>query len=122
MSVSGLGRRGDLPMVPIKILSLIVPFLSFRTYSLTQRTGLRINEFMPSNELAHENAGYDYADWMEIYDSSSSAIDLSGYFLTDKLQGRIHWRIPSKQPARTAVPANRGHVPFKLEYFRLDLA
>jgi len=66
---------------------------------------------MASNELAYENAVGDYSDWIEIYNSSSSAINLAGYFLTDDLQGRNRWRIPSGQPAKTTVPAN-GYFVF----------
>ena len=93
-------------MVPIKILSLIVPFLFFLTNGFAQRPGLWINEFMASNELAYENAVGDYADWIEIYNSSGSAIDLADHFVTDDLQGGNHWRIPPGQPTKTTVPAN----------------
>jgi hypothetical protein len=79
MSVSEFRRRRDSWGIQIKGLSLIAPFLSFLTSSFVQRTGLCINEFIASNELAYENAVCDYADCIKIYNSSSSAIDRAAY-------------------------------------------
>jgi hypothetical protein len=45
---------------------------------------LYINEFMSSNVRAHANVNGDYEDWIEIYNSAEAAVDLDGYFLTDK--------------------------------------
>jgi hypothetical protein len=122
MSVFVLRRRRDSRLVLTEILSLIVLFLSFPINSFAQLIGLCINEFMASNELAYENAVCDYADCIEIHNSSSSAIDRAAYLWTDDLQARNHWRIVSRQSAKTTVPANRGHFPFKQGQYWLDLA
>ena len=61
---------------------------------------------MASNVLAYENDNGDYEDWIEIYNSDVSQIDLAGYYVTDNLGGSSHWQIPSGQQVKTTVPAH----------------
>lgn len=42
-----------------------------------------INEFMASNDAAVADQDGEYDDWIELYNNSSSAIDISGYGLSD---------------------------------------
>jgi hypothetical protein len=67
---------------------------------------LFINEFMVSNVLSYENANGDYEDWIEIYNSGDSPVDLAGYYMTDDLDAASYWQIPTGQPGKTTVPAN----------------
>ena len=54
-----------------------------------------INEWMASNLGTIPNpANARYDDWFELYNFGNSAIDLSGYFLTDDLGARRKFRIP----------------------------
>ncbi|MCB9208413.1 MAG: CotH kinase family protein [Ignavibacteriales bacterium] len=57
---------------------------------------LYINEFMASNVTAvPEIIDFDdYSDWIEIYNDSTSAINISGYYLTDNLNDPTKWQIP----------------------------
>jgi hypothetical protein len=93
----------------IKIFLLVVLFLSSLVEVCAQHSALYINEFMASNVLAYENTNGDYEDWIEIYNSGGSAIDLAGYYMTDNIAGSSHWRIPSGQPAKTTIPA-KGYL------------
>ena len=120
----------------IKLFSLSIIFLSSLGDVFAQHSALYINEFMASNVLAFENTNSDYTDWIEVYNSSTSAIDLSGCYMTDDLAAGNHWQIPSGEPSRTTVPANGylilcademsglggDHLGFKLSSERGEIA
>ncbi len=76
----------------ISIIAII-----FLLLNSTNAQSLFINEFMASNVTSTpEIVDYDdYSDWIEIYNDSSGAIDISGYFLTDNLSYPNKWRIPN---------------------------
>ncbi len=90
---------------------------------------LFINEFMSSNVLGYKNAEGEYEDWIEIYNSGDTPVDLAGYYLTDNKDKSNLWRIPAGQPQKTIIPAKgllfliadertgRGanHLDFKLD-------
>lgn len=42
-----------------------------------------INEICPSNVSSIQNSNGKYSDWIELYNAGSSAVDLTGYGLTD---------------------------------------
>jgi hypothetical protein len=108
------------------IFLAVVCFLAMRLDS-TNAT-LVINEFMVSNVLAYKNADGDYEDWIEIYNSGNAAVNLAGYYLTDDIQAKNYWKIPTGSASKTMVPAkgflvlyadgnpNKGanHLGFKL--------
>jgi len=58
---------------------------------------LLINEFAASNASGgyYDAANDNYPDWIEIHNTSASAIDLSHYYLTDDLNDLDKWRIPA---------------------------
>ena len=55
-----------------------------------------INEWMAGNTrtLADPADGH-YDDWFELYNTGTSAVDLSGYYLTDNLTNKTQWAIPA---------------------------
>lgn len=63
---------------------------------------LVINEFMASNDVTQADQDGDYDDWIELYNNSSSAIDLEGYFLSDDAEDLMQWTFP----AGTVIEAN----------------
>ena len=68
---------------------------------LLDRTGLPlsrtlvINEFMASNTSTLSDEVNDLDDWIEIYNSTESTIDLSGMFLSDRLDYTTKWEFPA---------------------------
>ncbi len=63
---------------------------------------LTINEVLASNSKTNASPDFrEYADWLELYNDESVALDLSGYFLTDNLSSLQKWAIP----AGTLIPA-----------------
>jgi len=59
-----------------------------------------INELMPSNSTIPDPVG-EFDDWIELYNTTGSPVDLSGYFLTDNKANLKRWEIP----AGTSIPA-----------------
>lgn len=56
---------------------------------------LVINEFMASNDATVADQDGEYDDWIELYNNSSTNIDLSGYFLSDNAGDLMKWEFPS---------------------------
>ncbi len=77
------------------------------TSAFYRRSFLGINEVMASNvESTPEITDFtDFADWIELYNGGPSAIDLSGYHLSDNLEQPFRWRIPDG----ATIPAG-GHL------------
>lgn len=97
-------------MLTVKYFSLHIIFsLTFLNAAFAQHSPLWINEFMTSNVLAYENTNGDYADWIEIYNSSNTAIDLAGFYLTGDLDTNTYWQVPGGQPSRTTISA-KGYL------------
>jgi len=86
-----------------KLLSGLLLFSLF--VAATARAKLTINEFMAINVLGHADSDGNYEDWIEIHNSSPSAVNLMGYYLTDDLAGGDPWQIPAGSPSKTTVPA-----------------
>ncbi|MGB0998977.1 MAG: CotH kinase family protein [Flavobacteriales bacterium] len=63
-----------------------------------------INEYSAAN---YDQTDFDpgnnaYEDWIELYNSGSSAVSLNGYFLSDKLDNPQKWSFPTG----ASIPAN----------------
>jgi len=61
-------------------------------------TGVYISEVMASNDstmvYASDEENNTYSDWVEIYNSTQSVVDLSGYGLSDNLGRGRKWQFP----------------------------
>ena len=66
---------------------------------------LVINEFLASNNNKHTDNFNQYNDWVEIYNSSDSAIDMGGMFFTDNLLNGVLYQIPISNPKKTTIPS-----------------
>ncbi len=53
-----------------------------------------INELMPSNTNIIRDEDGDYSDWIELYNNSSSVINLENYSLTDDIDQLNKWIFP----------------------------
>jgi hypothetical protein len=82
----------------------IVPFLETRSAyvrdnypSLSPQASspLVINEILGKNSNGITDEFGENEDWVEIYNKSSQAIDLGGYFLSDKYSDTKKWEIPA---------------------------
>ncbi|MBN1952646.1 MAG: lamin tail domain-containing protein [Bacteroidales bacterium] len=71
--------------------------------TLPNISGLLINEIMASNgHTVADNFG-DYDDWIELYNSGDTEIDVGGLFISDDLQDEDPYRISSEFPDSTVL-------------------
>ena len=58
---------------------------------------VRINELQAANTSSYADMVdfEDYADWLELYNTSATRIDLSAYYLTDNLANPLKWKFPA---------------------------
>lgn len=79
------------------------------TGAVYRRSFLGINEILPDNVSSTPEIYdfTDFGDWIELYNGGSSAVDLSGYYLSDNLESPFRWRIPDG----ATIPAH-GHLLF----------
>lgn len=61
-----------------------------------------INEIMPANSTIVVDETGAYGDWIELYNTSNTAVDLSGWYLTDEEVNLTRWAFP----AGTTIAAN----------------
>lgn len=53
-----------------------------------------INELLASNDAVQADQNSEYDDWIELYNNTSSQVDLSGYYLSDDNVDYLEWQIP----------------------------
>jgi len=69
---------------------------------VAQESEVVINEFMASNDAAVADQDGEFDDWLELFNTTNSAIDLTGYFLSDNSENLDKYDIPDG----TMIPAN----------------
>src|SRR5688572_22538646 len=74
-------------------LSLGILFLLVVVYSA--RAQVVISEFMADNQAALADENGRYSDWIEIYNTSASTVNLNGWSLTDDSTHQARWFFPS---------------------------
>lgn len=73
---------------------------------------LVINEFMASNDKYDVDGNGTFPDWIEIYNPNAAAVDLGGYYISDKVDDPTVWQIPTTDPSATTIPAKGFIVLF----------
>jgi hypothetical protein len=61
-----------------------------------------INEILASNQNAETDEKGEHEDWIELYNLSNQAVDISGFYLTDNPSNLDKWDFP----AGTVIPPN----------------
>jgi hypothetical protein len=57
--------------------------------------GVVISEFMADNDRTLNDEDGESSDWIELYNAGTSAVNLSGWYLTDDTNHVAVWRIPA---------------------------
>lgn len=73
--------------------------------ALNLKSQVLINEYSAANYTGIDfqtGPGMAYEDWIELYNAGPNAVNLAGYFLTDKLNDLQKWQFP----AGVSIPAN----------------
>lgn len=65
------------------------------TAGTTVATDLVINEFLASNDNAVADQDGEFDDWIELYNNTGTAIDLTNYTLSDDGNDLTQWTFPS---------------------------
>ena len=66
-------------------------------------TDIVINEFMASNGTTARDAQRQYDDWIELYNTSDTPVDVGGVYLTDDLSRPTRWRMPDDDARLTTI-------------------
>ncbi len=74
-----------------KSFATIILFLICQSYT----SQIVINEFVPTNTTDEPIYAPAHPDWIELYNSSSSSINLNGYFLSDDTLQPYKWQMPN---------------------------
>ena len=83
---------------------IILNFFIFMSF-LNAQTSLRINEIL-ANNLSSNTDGYgDYDDWIEIYNSGPTDINISGYHISDNFNDLTKWTLSNGPDSVMTVPA-----------------
>ena len=77
-------------------------FCLFAFGKVGAQTPVVINEFMASNTSTITDEAGEFNDWIELYNTSSSAVSLNGWFLTDNPANLTKWDFPTN----ISIPAN----------------
>lgn len=64
-------------------------------YFGNMKSQIVINEFSSANYFGFTDEDGDNVDWIELYNSSESSIDLSGYYLSDDILNLQKWQFSS---------------------------
>lgn len=84
---------------------------------------LVINEFMASNDswsIPGEEPGAEFPDWIEIYNTGDTPIDMGGWYASDDLTDLMQWQLPADDPTLTTVPAH-GYLILICDGLDVDL-
>jgi spore coat protein H len=69
----------------------------------TCQAQLHINEIMSANESAFADEMGEYDDWLEIYNSGTTEIQIAGMYFSDESANLKKWQIPNIQPDKTLI-------------------
>ncbi|MGK0391437.1 MAG: hypothetical protein ACI94Y_004202 [Maribacter sp.] len=72
-------------------------FLLLLSITTLQGQGIFINEIMSDNEAIIMDEDGDYNDWIEFFNNTDIAIDLSNYSLSDDIDDLDKWDFPTMQ-------------------------
>ena len=106
--------------------SLILSIIFFITVCFHSYSQLLINEYSAANYDSYQDNYGEYEDWFEIYNTTPTAIDISGYYISDKSNNPTKWQVPSSLTVpglgglliycsgRDEVTAGAAHTNFKI--------
>jgi hypothetical protein len=101
---------GTRMVIQVQSMKTLLTFFSLSLFLGTafvhaQPPVIAINEFMAANNGIAADSSGEFDDWVELYNNTGSAIDLSEYFLSDSYINPMKWMFP----LGAVIPAN-GYV------------
>ncbi len=98
-----------------KLILTVFLFLIFAESIRAESGKILITEFMAINSNTLQDEDGDYSDWIEIYNPGETAVNLKGWYLTDKADNLTKWEFPE-----ISLAANAYLVVFASEKKRDD--
>jgi hypothetical protein len=93
--MKAISRNIELPAINERFFTILkLFFLSFLININIFSQSVFINEFMASNSSVLADKDGEYSDWIEIYNSTSDDVNLSGWALTDDKNDSLKWVFP----------------------------
>jgi len=86
--------RAGLRVLTILTLLSVFSFFQGCEKQNTPESSVVINEIMPVNTSFITDQNGEYDDWIEIFNNSYLALDISGYYLSDSKSKLSKWKIP----------------------------
>ena len=74
---------------PFILLLFLFPFACLEAQDL-----VRINEFVAVNDSGLDDEDRDEVDWIEIHNGGTTPVDMTGWYLTDRVNDLTKWRFP----------------------------
>ncbi|PWA04504.1 CotH kinase family protein [Flavobacterium psychrotolerans] len=111
-------------MLKITLFFVALFFLGF--FNDVHSQGIVINEILTSNTTINQDEDGTYQDWIELYNTGTTTVNLSGYGLSDDPTLLYKWVFPTISIAsgtyllvwcsnkNRAIPGNPLHTNFKL--------
>ena len=78
----------DDPMTPEQMMEMT------EMMDMLEGSPVVINELMADNDNTAEDPQGDYDDWVELFNRTDSPVDLSGMYLSDKVDNPTKWQFP----------------------------
>ena len=104
-----IARLFELTKPPMMRFNLkeITSLSLFFAFALTAESQVVINEVSAANYSQTQDNFGEFEDWIELYNTSGSAVDLSGYYLSDRINNNTKYQIPEG-----TVIGPSGHLVF----------
>jgi len=90
-------------------LSLLISIIMFAIINIA-KSQVVINEYSCANLKSYTDNFGKYEDWIELYNTTSSTVDLTDYYISDRTSKPMKWKIPVS--AGTTIPANGFMIIF----------
>ena len=75
--------------------NIFIVLFTINSVLIAQNRNIVINECMPNNSNTASDQDGEYNDWVELYNTSNSAINLEGYFLSDRRSQPTKFKFPN---------------------------
>lgn len=93
-------------MLEVRAVSAL-PVMIFMILTGLSHGQVVISEFMAKNDKTIIDGDGNYSDWIELYNTGESAVDLTGWYLSDDVTNLVQWVFPS-----TSIAAGEFLVVF----------
>lgn len=93
--------------IPTRLKAIFVP-LTDEEIAASQTRPVMVNEISARNDI-YANDYYKKSDWFELYNTTDSAINIAGLYITDNLAKPTKYQVPSDDVRLNTVIPPHGH-------------